>query len=61
MSAGWHGQWRIRTHGLPEPARELGGLLLAQIAELEVKIAGLETDLNAGARQDEEAARLMTI
>ena len=47
--------------GLPEPVRELGGLLLAQIAELEVKIAGLETDLNACARQDEEAARLMTI
>ena len=46
---------------LPEPVRELGGLLLAQIAELEVKIAGLETDLHACARQDEEAARLMTI
>ena len=47
--------------GLPEPVRELGGLLLAQIAELEVKIAGLDKDLNACARQDEEAARLMTI
>ncbi len=47
--------------GLLEPVRELGLLLLAQIAELEVKIAGLETDLNACARQDEEAARLMTI
>ena len=46
---------------LPEPVRELGGLLLAQVAEIEVKIAGLETDLNACARQDEEAARLMTI
>ena len=47
--------------GLPEPVRELGCLLLAQIAELAVKIAGLETDLDACARQDEEAARLMTI
>ena len=50
-----------RDSGLPEPVRELGGLLLAQIAELEVKIAGLESDLHACARQDEEAARLMTI
>ncbi len=47
--------------GLPEPVRELGGLLLAQIAELEEKIAGLESDLHACARQDEEAVRLMTI
>ena len=47
--------------GLPEPVRELGGLLLAQIAELEEKISGLESDLHACARQDEEAARLMTI
>ena len=47
--------------GLPEPVRELGGLLLAQIAELEVKIADLDEQLNACARQDEEAARLMTI
>ena len=55
--------WAVENpdSGLPEPVRELGGLLLAQIAELEVKIASLETDLNACARQDEEAARLMTI
>ena len=46
---------------LPEPVRELGGLLLARIAELEVKIAVLETDLSACVRQDEEAARLMTM
>ena len=31
--------------GLPEPVWELGVLLLAQIAELDVKIAGLESDL----------------
>ena len=55
--------WAVENpdSGLPEPVRELGGLLLAQIAELNVKIAGLETDLNACARQDEGAARLMTI
>ena len=47
--------------GLPGRVRELGVLLLAQIAEPEVKIASLESDLNACARQDEEAARLMTI
>ncbi len=42
--------------GAAGPVRELDGLLLAQIAELGVKIAGLETDLHACARQDEEAA-----
>ncbi len=47
--------------GLPEAVRELGGLLLAQIAEFEGKIAGLDEDLHASARRDEEAARLMTI
>lgn len=47
--------------GLPEAVRELGGLLLGQIAELEAKINGLEKDLRACARQDEEARRLMTI
>ena len=47
--------------GLPEAARVLGGLLLAQIGEFEGKIAGLDEDLNASARRDEEAARLMTI
>ncbi len=55
--------WAVENpdSGLPEPVRELGGLLLAQIAEIEAKIAGLETNLNACARQEEEAARLMTI
>ena len=46
---------------LPEPVRELGGLLLAQVAGLEEKIARLESELHACARQDEEAGRLMTI
>ena len=41
--------------------RELGGLLLEQIAGLAAKIAGLETQLRARARRDPEAARLMTI
>ena len=47
--------------GLPGPVRELGGLLLAQIEELNAKIASLEKELHAGARQDEVAGRLMTI
>ena len=47
--------------GLPGPVRELGGLLLEQIAGLAAKIAGLETQLRARARRDPEAARLMTI
>ena len=47
--------------GLPEPVRELGGLLLAQIEDLGAKIAGLEEELRACARQDEMAGRLMTI
>ena len=46
---------------LPEPVRELGGLLLEQIARLDTKIGELEKELCASARQDEEAARLMTI
>ena len=46
---------------LPEPVRELGGLLLAQVAGLEKKIARLESETHACARQDEEAGRLMTI
>ncbi len=47
--------------GLPEPVRELGGLLLEQIAGLNEKIVGLEKELRTCARQDEEASRLMTI
>ena len=39
----------------------LGGVLLGQIADLDAKIGGLEKELRACARQDEQAARLMTI
>ena len=47
--------------GLPEPVRELSSLLLGQIADLSGKINRLQKELHASARQDEEAARLMTI
>ena len=47
--------------GLPDQVRELGRLLLEQIAGLGEKIDGLEKELRISARQDEEAARLMTI
>ena len=47
--------------GLPEPVRELGTLLLEQIAALSAKIAGLEREIHIQAREDEDAARLMTI
>ena len=46
---------------LPERVRELGGLLLEQIAGLEAKIGELEKEIRIGARQDDEAVRLMTI
>ena len=46
---------------LPEPVRALGALLLARIADLDGKIAGLERELHVQARKDEEAARPMTI
>ena len=46
---------------LPEPVRALGALLLAQIADLDAKITGLERELHIQAREDEEAVRLMTI
>ena len=49
------------SSGLPEPVRALGGLLLAQIAELDAKIAGLKKEIHVHARRDEEAMRLMTI
>ena len=47
--------------GLPEPVCELDGLLLGQIVDLNAKIDGLERELRTCARQDEEAARPMTI
>ena len=47
--------------GLPEAVRELGGLLLEQIAGLDAKIAGLEREVHVRARQDEEARRLMSV
>ena len=51
----------LEDSGLPEPVRELGGVLLGQIAHLDAKIGGLEKELRACARQGEQAARLMTI
>ena len=44
--------------GLPGAVRALGGVLLGQIADLDAKIDGLEKELRACARQDEQAARL---
>ena len=46
---------------LPETVRELGGLLLGQIAGLDEKIAGLEKAVHAEAKQDEDAVRLMSV
>ena len=46
---------------LPGAVHRLGGLLLDRIAGLDEKIGGLDKEIRAGARQDEEAARLMTI
>ena len=46
---------------LPEQVCALGALLLARIADLDAKITGLGRELQACARQDEDAARLMTI
>ena len=47
--------------GLPGAVRALGRVLLGQIADLDAKIGGLEKELRACARQDEQAARLMTM
>ena len=47
--------------GLPEAVVELGGLLLGRIDELDEKIYGLDREIRASARGDEETARLMTI
>ena len=46
---------------LPAKVRELGGLLLEQIAGLDRKIAEQEKELRAAAREDEEAVRAMTV
>ena len=47
--------------GLPESVREPGGLLLAQIADLNGKVGELESRIRSGAYEDEEARRLMSI
>ena len=47
--------------GLPDPVRELGTLLLDQVAELDAKIAGLELELRERAREDDQTVRLMSI
>ena len=46
---------------LPESVRELGGLLLGQIAGLNREVGELESRIRAGAYEDEEARRLMSI
>ena len=46
---------------LPDLVRELGGVLLDRIAALDAKIAELDKEIAAQARQDEAARRLMTI
>ena len=46
---------------LPEAVRALGGLLLGQIADLDEKVAGLEKEVHAEAKQDEDAVRLMSV
>ena len=47
--------------GLPGPVRELGALLLVQVAELDEKIVELEKELRARAREDEQTVCLMSI
>jgi len=46
---------------LPEAVRELGGLLLGQIAGFDEQIAGLEKDVRSEAYRDEDAVRLMSV
>jgi transposase len=46
---------------LPEPVRELGRMMLDQVASCNEKIRKLEQDIRQHARQDEDVARLMTI
>ena len=47
--------------GLPDLVRELGALLLDQVADLDAKTAALEHELRQRAREDEQAVRLMSI
>ena len=61
MSAGWHPHSRIRARDYRERSARWVGVLLGQIADLDAKIGGLEKEFRACARQDEQAARLMTI
>ena len=49
------------SSGLPVAVRELGEVLLDQIAGLKAKILELDRQLRASAREDEEAKRLMSI
>lgn len=46
---------------LPESVRELGGVLLGQIAQLDEEIKLLDEKLVVSVRQDEDVKRLMTI
>ena len=52
---------RRRAAPLLDPVRELGALLLDQVAGLDEKIAGLEHELRERAREDEQTVRLMSI
>ena len=47
--------------GLPGPVRELGALLLVQVADLDERIGALENDLCEQAREDEQTKRLMSV
>ena len=47
--------------GLPNPVRELGALLLVQVADLDEKIAELEKELRERALEDEQTKRLMSV
>ena len=47
--------------GLPDAVRELGSLLLEQIADFNAKIEGLGKEIHASARQDADARRLMSV
>ena len=47
--------------GLPDMVREMGALLLEQVAGLNARIAALDKEIQLHAKQDEEAKRLMTI
>ena len=47
--------------GLLDPVRELGALLLSQVAELDEKLAELEKELRERGREDEQTVRLMSV